>query len=51
MHQTRKQAAAETLKALQRQQPTAGLPEGSTLSTPPGEVDYFKGEGLMETVQ
>ena len=44
-------AAAETLKVLQRQQPTAGLPEGSSLSTPPGETDYFEGEGLMETVQ
>ena len=43
-------AATETLKALQRQQPTAGLPEGSSLSTPPGEADYFEGEGLMETV-
>ena len=31
---------------LQRQQPTASLPEGSSLLTPPGE-----GEGLMETVQ
>ena len=43
-------AAAETLKVLQRQQPTAGIFEGSSLSTPPGEADYFKGEGLMETV-
>ena len=43
-------AAAETLKVLQRQQPTAGLPEGSSLSIPPGEADYFEGEGLMETV-
>ena len=38
-------AAAETLKALQGQQQTAGLPENSSLSTPPGEADYFKGEG------
>ena len=44
-------AAAETLKVLQRQQPTAGLPEGSSLLTSPGEVDYFEGEGQMETVQ
>ena len=44
-------AATETLEALQRQQPTAGLPEGSSLLTPPGEADYFKGEGLMENVQ
>ena len=43
-------AAAETLEALQRQQWTAGLPESSSLLTPPGEADYFKGEGLMETV-
>ena len=43
-------AAAETLKVLQRQQPTAGLTEGSSLSTPPREADYFEGEGLMETV-
>ena len=44
-------AATETLEALQRQQPTAGLPESSSLSTPPDEADYFEGEGLMETVQ
>ena len=44
-------AATETLEALQRQQPTAGLPKGSSLLTPPGEADYFEGEGLMETVQ
>ena len=43
-------AASETFKVLQRQQPTAGLPEGSSLVTPPGEADYFEGEGLMETV-
>ena len=43
-------AAAETLEALQRQQWTAGLLENSSLLTPPGEADYFKGEGLMETV-
>ena len=29
----------ETHKALQRQQPTAGLPEGSSLLTPPSEAD------------
>ena len=43
-------AATETLEVLQRQQPTEGLPEASSLSTPPGEADYFEGEGLMETV-
>ena len=44
-------AATETLKALQRQQPMAGLAESCSLSTPPGEADYSKGEGLIETVQ
>ena len=44
-------AATETLEALQRQQPTAGLPKGSSLLTPPGEADYFEGEGLMVTLQ
>ena len=44
-------AAAETLKVLQRQQPSAGLPKGSSLLTPPGEADNVEGEGLMETVQ
>ena len=44
-------AATETLEALQGQQWTAGLPENSSLSTPPGEADYFKGEGQMENVQ
>ena len=43
-------AAAETPEALQGHQGTAGLPENSSLSTPPGEAEYFKGEGLMETV-
>ena len=41
-------AAAEALEVLQRQQPTAGLPEGSSLLTPPGEADYFEGERLIE---
>ena len=36
---------------LQRQQPTTGLPEGSSLSASPGEADYFEAEGLMETVE
>ena len=40
-------AAAETLKALQGHQGTAGLPENSSLSTPPGEAEYFEGVGLM----
>ena len=44
-------AATETLKALQGQQWTAGLPENSGLLTPPGEADYFDSEGLMENVQ
>ena len=35
---------------MQRQQPIADLPEGSSLSTLPGEADYFEGEGLMETI-
>ena len=43
-------AAAKTLEALQGQQWTAGLPEKSSLSTPPSEADYFNGEGLMENV-
>ena len=44
-------AATETLEALQGQQRTAGLSENSSLLTPPGEADYFEGEGLMETVR
>ena len=44
-------AAAETLKVLQGQQWTAGNPENSSLSTPPGEANYFNGDGLMENVQ
>ena len=43
-------AVAETLKAMQGQQQTAGLPENSSLSTPPGEAEYFKDKGLKETV-
>ena len=40
-----KKAAAEVLKMLQKQQPTAG-PHGSlNLSTPPGEAEYFEGGG------
>ena len=49
MHQMRKQGLLLKLEALQRQQPTAGLPESSSLLTPPCEAHYFKGEGLMET--
>ena len=41
-------AATETLKALQGQQWAAGLPEKSSLSRPPGEADYFNGDGLLE---
>ena len=44
-------AAAEVLEVLQKQQPTASLPKGSGLLTPPGEANYFKGRGLMRTVQ
>ena len=44
-------AAAEVLKALQKQQPIASLPKSSSLLTPPGEADYFEGEGLMETIR
>ena len=44
-------ATVETLEALQGQQGTAGLPENSSLFTPPGEAEYFEGKGLMETVQ
>ena len=43
-------AAAQVLKMLQKQQPAANLPKSSSLLTPPDEVDYFKGGGLMETV-
>ena len=44
-------AAAEVLKTLQKQQPAAG-PHGSlNMSAPPGEAEYFKGGGLMKTVQ
>ena len=43
-------AAAEALKALWGQQWTADLPENFSLSTPPGEADYFDGDGLMENV-
>ena len=41
-------AAAEVLEMLQKQQPTASLPKGSGLSTPPGEADYFEGGGFDE---
>ena len=44
-------AAVEVLKTLQKQQPKANLPKSSSLSTPPGEANYFKGGGLMETIQ
>ena len=43
-------AAADVLKMLQKQQPTAGPHGSSNLSTPPGEAEYFKGGGLMKTV-
>ena len=44
-------AAAEVLKTLQKQEPTANLPKSSSLLTPPGEADFFKDGGLMETVK
>ena len=44
-------AAAEVLKMLQKQQPTASHHESSNLSTPPGEAEYFKGGGLIRTVR
>ena len=44
-------AAAETLQALQGHQGRSNLPENSSFSTPPGEAEYFKSGGLMETVQ
>ena len=43
-------ALAEVLETLQKQQPTASLPKSLSLSTPPGEANYFKGGGLMETI-
>ena len=36
---------------MQKQQPAAGHHGSSNLSTPPGEAVYFKGGGLMRTVQ
>ena len=44
-------AAAEVLETLQKQQPVAGHHGSSNLSTPPGKAKYFKGGGLMRTVQ
>ena len=44
-------ATAELLKALQKQQTTASPHRSSNLLTHPGEVEYFEGGGLMETVQ
>ena len=43
-------AAAEVLKTLQKQKPTAGPHGSSNLSTPPGKAEYIKGGGLMKTV-
>ena len=43
-------AAAEVLKMLQKQQPTAGPHGNSNLSTPTGEAEYFKDGGLKKTV-
>ena len=44
-------AAAEVLKTLQKQQPTASFPKSSSLSAAPGEADYFEGGGLIRTIQ
>ena len=44
-------ATVEVLETLQKQQPAAGHHGSSNLSTPPGEPEYFKGRGLMRTVQ
>ena len=38
-------AAAEVLKMLQKQQPTANLPRSSSLSTPPSQADILKAWG------
>ena len=44
-------ATAKVLKTLQKQQPADGHHGSLNLSTPPGEAEYFKGGGLMRTVQ
>ena len=44
-------AAAEVLKTWQKEQPATGHHQSSNLSMPPGDVEYFKGGGLMRTVQ
>ena len=44
-------AAAEVLKTLQKQQPATGHHRSLNLLTPLGEAEYFKGEGLMRTIQ
>ena len=44
-------AAAEVLKTLQKQHPTASHPKRPSLSSPLGEANYFEGGGLMETIQ
>ena len=43
-------AAAEVLKTLQKQQPTAGPHGNLNLPTPCGEAEYFEGVGLIKTV-
>ena len=43
-------ATAEVLETLQKQQAATGHHQSSNLSTPPGEVEYFKGGGLMRTI-
>ena len=46
-----KKATAEVLETLQKQHPAAGHHGSLNLSTPPCEAEYFKGGGLMRTVQ
>ena len=43
-------AAVEVLETLQKHQPAAGPHGSSSLSTTPGEAEYFKGGRLMKTV-
>ena len=42
---------AEVLQALNKQQSGACHPLCSTQSTPPGEAEYFGGDGLMKNIE
>ena len=42
---------AEVLQALNKQQSGASHPPCLTQSTPPGEAEYFEGDGLMKNIQ